>query len=186
MSRFLDKVKYRPVIRINRSMSGKILGSYVVGKEWRVFSRIAFMHPLTSLFVTFSVILSLCSAFLGFGELFARSGALLVCSAVFLEFHAISSIRSEALRLALEEVVKEIEERHDNAIVEQLAGWDENKDPRVFRGEPRVPVSAVKILNLKERPFVRIEIALAAIGTVIWSFGDWGICSVETWSLSTC
>ena len=43
-----------------------------------------------------------------------------------------------------------------------------------------------KEADLRKTPFYIAEFSLALIGTLIWAFGDWFVCSAHTWSLNTC
>jgi len=86
----------------------------------------------------------------------------------------------DAGKLVTDEIVigliEEIENRIDEYLPKQLAGWDRGKDPRVFRNSSNFPEQVVKQASRADGTFVRAEIMLVATGTLIWAFGDWLVC----------
>jgi hypothetical protein len=182
----MERIKKREIIHENRSISGNLLGRYLMGYEWRFASRLFFLHPFIMAFLMFSILLATISFASNWSQTFARSGALISCAAILLQFAASRRFKSEILKKSHEMLIDETDLRSEVRIEKALVGWHRDKDPRVFMAVPKSPAKIVDFLDTKEKPFVRLETLLLLVGTVIWAFGDWFSCSMHTWSLSTC
>jgi hypothetical protein len=182
----LEKIKKREIVHENRSVTGNLLGRYLMGYEWRFASRLFFLHPLLTAFLFFAILLAIVSLFANWSQAFARSGALISCAAILLQFAASRRYKSEIMKQSHELLIEEIDSRSETRIEKALIGWQRDKDPRVSMPNPKSPEEIVNLLDKKEKPFVRMETSLLLLGTLVWAFGDWFSCSVHSWSLSTC
>lgn len=164
------------------------IGRSVHDQPWRFGFDILRCHPWVSLYTLITVVACLVSVVVGSGDVFARLGAALVAAGIWFEISAGRRYRNEAEKARLGAFVEAMDRRFEenfDAYAKQFFRHG-HKYEHLSSGPTTEVLKSLELSYPRERSMIRFEVFLVVLGTAIWAFGDWFVCSIHTWSFTKC
>ena len=175
-------------IKKSQTHGGTVIKTHTGQRRMRFWFELLNGNALVSLGIACSVIVTFAFGFFGFPQAFARMGAVVVLSGVVFSVYCVRKIdgilNTEIYKLIL---------KYSQEIAKGLITANRNLSqysPVKSAASSGEIASAIRKLSTeadrKKRPYYVLEFVLAVAGTLIWAFGDWAVCSIKTWGLSSC
>ena len=189
LQRVIRKVCLYEVVQVSRTGGGREIKVYLGKYRKRFWFQLATENPSVMALVFIALGLTVALGFLGYGQAFSRMGAFVVLGGVVFSMYCVRKIDSQLNEQTYEILLKYAQEIAQGVVTMHAAHSGYRSPVRQAASQGQIS-SAVRQLTRKadreKVPFYITELVLAIVGTLIWAFGDWLICSLHSWSLNTC